>query len=264
MSSHSGRRRDGGCARSPSSTPNGRHVRLAVMELEPEPEKPLAVEDTRFDLTWLVRIASAGRARSAPRTWRRSPRAPPGEKPARRDPARMRSHVTPTPSSWTATGSGCHAAAETGYRYSLAGSSLSPRRSRWRRFGRGCAGRSAPARGACSPRERDERVLRCKSGLRRRSAGPRASDGRPPLDGGTGHSRADVRRGASLLVDGRARSRVVPRGVRGTRDGVEHVRLRTSSSAVLDNPYARVWCLRGTRVSPITAAALRYARSVIQ
>ena len=33
-----------------------------------------------------------------------------------------------------------------------------------------------------------------------------------------------------------------------------------ASSAVLDHPMADVWCLRGTRVSPITVAALRHAK----
>jgi hypothetical protein len=35
--------------------------------------------------------------------------------------------------------------------------------------------------------------------------------------------------------------------------------LRTAHSVVLDHPAADIWCLRGTRVSPITAAALRHA-----
>jgi hypothetical protein len=37
---------------------------------------------------------------------------------------------------------------------------------------------------------------------------------------------------------------------------------RRARSAVLDNPAADIWCLRGTRVSPITAAALRHAKAV--
>jgi hypothetical protein len=36
----------------------------------------------------------------------------------------------------------------------------------------------------------------------------------------------------------------------------------TTRSAVLDHPPGDIWCLRGTRVSPITAAALRYAKGV--
>jgi hypothetical protein len=38
--------------------------------------------------------------------------------------------------------------------------------------------------------------------------------------------------------------------------------LRATFSAVLDNPAADIWCLRGTRVSPITAAALRHAKAL--
>ena len=38
--------------------------------------------------------------------------------------------------------------------------------------------------------------------------------------------------------------------------------VRAARSAVLDHPVADIWCLRGTRVSPITAAALRHARAV--
>jgi hypothetical protein len=38
--------------------------------------------------------------------------------------------------------------------------------------------------------------------------------------------------------------------------------VRTARSEVLDNPAADIWCLRGTRVSPITAAALRHAKAV--
>jgi hypothetical protein len=38
--------------------------------------------------------------------------------------------------------------------------------------------------------------------------------------------------------------------------------VRTAYSAVLDHPAADIWCLRGTRVSPITAAALRHATVV--
>ena len=38
--------------------------------------------------------------------------------------------------------------------------------------------------------------------------------------------------------------------------------LRAPRSAVLDDPGGEIWCLRGTRVSPITAAALRYAKGV--
>ena len=37
--------------------------------------------------------------------------------------------------------------------------------------------------------------------------------------------------------------------------------LCTARSAVLDHPTPDIWCLRGTRVSPITAAALRHARA---
>lgn len=37
---------------------------------------------------------------------------------------------------------------------------------------------------------------------------------------------------------------------------------RAAKSAVLDHPVDDVWCLRGTRISPITAAALRHAREV--
>jgi hypothetical protein len=36
--------------------------------------------------------------------------------------------------------------------------------------------------------------------------------------------------------------------------------MRTASSAILDHPADDIWCLRGTRTSPITAAAFRYAR----
>jgi hypothetical protein len=38
--------------------------------------------------------------------------------------------------------------------------------------------------------------------------------------------------------------------------------VRAARSAVLDHPENDVWCLRGTRISPITAAALRHARGV--
>ncbi len=37
--------------------------------------------------------------------------------------------------------------------------------------------------------------------------------------------------------------------------------VHTARSAVLDHPAADIWCLRGTRVSAVTAAALRHARS---
>jgi hypothetical protein len=38
--------------------------------------------------------------------------------------------------------------------------------------------------------------------------------------------------------------------------------LRAPRSAVLDDPGGDIWCLRGTRVSPITAAALRHAKAL--
>jgi hypothetical protein len=38
--------------------------------------------------------------------------------------------------------------------------------------------------------------------------------------------------------------------------------LRAPRSAVLDDPGGEIWCLRGTRVSPITAAALRHAKAL--
>ena len=38
--------------------------------------------------------------------------------------------------------------------------------------------------------------------------------------------------------------------------------LRAPRSAVLDDPGGEIWCLRGTRVSPITAAALRQAKGL--
>jgi hypothetical protein len=37
---------------------------------------------------------------------------------------------------------------------------------------------------------------------------------------------------------------------------------RAPRSAVLDDPGGEIWCLRGTRVSPITAAALRHAKAL--
>jgi hypothetical protein len=39
--------------------------------------------------------------------------------------------------------------------------------------------------------------------------------------------------------------------------------LRAPRSAVLDDPGGEIWCLRGTRVSPITAAALRHAKAIL-
>jgi hypothetical protein len=39
--------------------------------------------------------------------------------------------------------------------------------------------------------------------------------------------------------------------------------VRIAQSAVLDRPAGDIWCLRGTRISAITAAALRHARGVI-
>jgi hypothetical protein len=38
--------------------------------------------------------------------------------------------------------------------------------------------------------------------------------------------------------------------------------VRTAHSAVLDHPEADIWCLRGTRISPVTAAALRHAKAM--
>jgi hypothetical protein len=39
--------------------------------------------------------------------------------------------------------------------------------------------------------------------------------------------------------------------------------VRAPRSAVLDDPGGEIWCLRGTRVSPITAAALRHAKALV-
>jgi hypothetical protein len=39
--------------------------------------------------------------------------------------------------------------------------------------------------------------------------------------------------------------------------------VHTAHSAVLDHPAADVWCLTGTRVSPIIAAALRHAKAAL-
>jgi hypothetical protein len=46
--------------------------------------------------------------------------------------------------------------------------------------------------------------------------------------------------------------------VRGTK--TRTFTARTNRSAVLDEAPGDIWFLRGTRVSPITAAALRYAK----
>jgi hypothetical protein len=40
--------------------------------------------------------------------------------------------------------------------------------------------------------------------------------------------------------------------------------IRAPRSAVLDDPGGEIWCLRGTRVSPITAAALRHAKALTE
>ena len=51
--------------------------------------------------------------------------------------------------------------------------------------------------------------------------------------------------------------------MRGPRDEAVTFNVHTAHSAVLDHPAADVWCLPGTRVSPIIAAALRHAKAAL-